>query len=1103
MMAAPSKRREVECCESSEAVPLSSPKTLLTLTTKIVAKNYTCKELLADGLVLDEILLKNIAKEAFPCDEKVFELYAKLATDENTVAKDRGIGELEFPDLTDNTWSGAQRILSKKETFIREAIQVGFLYTAVVISVDSMQVPEVSFPFLPVRTESCVKRSRVSINFEKQTVVSVNCSACRLVWCRHVIAAILFRIRFPEKVQCHAPLTETLLNLNREQLQKVIQYTVQSDPASTLFKVFQHMDEMYESTSEINQTCGAPDPTFVPQLEGDILTLQTLEKLKRNVISKLKVSAGLWKYRLLPESMAARYDPECLLLSDLKEHIHQVEDLLKTGATLLATKLLILLTEAVFEVAEDPSVTENKLLVHLCYKMEELFSVAVMLPNNEQKHDLVIAAKEFRRRGKNAPILKIRRMDWNQVPGLDIPVALAQEEPSLLFTDTLQAATLNWDVKGLQDVLDGKASYRDTVYEEPIPVVMLRIKTLFLIGSTDQAERLSQMGIQMLLEISNKYSIIPTDSQQNFIQPQNTDVKRVTRSMMKNAASGKRTKARLTVTKNNRKSYKQGSMLSSSLGPMQIVPCLLNLCEGIKELALEHETEQSSWFLICHAFLRVLDLARYMTRIISSFSYGRSIHMQKLDNFLLWNCPVMAEIAAKATDSILSCDMRCWTPVCPLYLVQFLVEVAKENPQNYLTDVEERRLKVVQLCQQVLCYDNLLEKQGSRDEESILDMIAHAFRDGLRVHQKREQEWLKEVLQQCSSYTNIRALHTVLEALGDAEHRGSLLQADLVMDYLMAAKIYLKMAGEKKNTILNSSFIIGNIYDLVFRMGIPSLSIFVEGWQKYTSSNFIIRLLLAVYSEVVILQYVPQEAFQLLLDALKHKGEVIKDFVKLLKGWLFTPAQTKRLMDAIMKNAEYIHPGAMFQLLREQQSTMGEDRTGKPKNSTFKLAVAVLRSVGAHPMIYEMVDPNLTDMDWLISVCLAGKVEDLDKRNYYGQFIAAVEKNCSALPQVLLKLLSHLLKFPRLIKHCDSLSDALIPGCKAYLEKHLRSSGKSQSSYEEVVEKMKQMRDACGEFVTNGGQQFDGEVIPFVLSVFRNKKKLCQMISMQFYGESL
>ena len=46
------------------------------------------------------------------------------------------------------------------------------------------------------------------------------------------------------QVTVHAPMTETLSTLDRVQLQKLLQYAVQEDPAGILGKVFKHLGEI-------------------------------------------------------------------------------------------------------------------------------------------------------------------------------------------------------------------------------------------------------------------------------------------------------------------------------------------------------------------------------------------------------------------------------------------------------------------------------------------------------------------------------------------------------------------------------------------------------------------------------------------------------------------------------------------------------------------------------------------------------------------------------------------------------------------------------------------------------------------------------------------
>ena len=90
--------------------------------------------------------------------------------------------------------------------------------------------------------DSVISDIHVSLTFERQRILSSTCSECKTdVWCAHVIAAVIYRMHYPDRVRVHAPMTETLSTLSRDQLQKIIQYAVYEDPAGILGKVFKHI----------------------------------------------------------------------------------------------------------------------------------------------------------------------------------------------------------------------------------------------------------------------------------------------------------------------------------------------------------------------------------------------------------------------------------------------------------------------------------------------------------------------------------------------------------------------------------------------------------------------------------------------------------------------------------------------------------------------------------------------------------------------------------------------------------------------------------------------------------------------------------------------
>ncbi|KAJ8040551.1 Zinc finger SWIM domain-containing protein 5 [Holothuria leucospilota] len=62
-------------------------------------------------------------------------------------------------------------------------------------------------------------------------------------------------------VQLRLPISETLLQMDREQLQKFAQYLISAHHTSVLPTAQKLADEILQSKSKINQVAGAPDPT--------------------------------------------------------------------------------------------------------------------------------------------------------------------------------------------------------------------------------------------------------------------------------------------------------------------------------------------------------------------------------------------------------------------------------------------------------------------------------------------------------------------------------------------------------------------------------------------------------------------------------------------------------------------------------------------------------------------------------------------------------------------------------------------------------------------------------------------------------------------------
>ncbi|CAB1322224.1 unnamed protein product, partial [Coregonus sp. 'balchen'] len=68
----------------------------------------------------------------------------------------------------------------------------------------------------------------VSVSFDRCKITAVTCSCGNkdIFYCAHVVALALYRVRKPEQVKLHLPISETLFQMSRDQLQKFVQYLI-------------------------------------------------------------------------------------------------------------------------------------------------------------------------------------------------------------------------------------------------------------------------------------------------------------------------------------------------------------------------------------------------------------------------------------------------------------------------------------------------------------------------------------------------------------------------------------------------------------------------------------------------------------------------------------------------------------------------------------------------------------------------------------------------------------------------------------------------------------------------------------------------------------
>ncbi|XP_070319244.1 zinc finger SWIM domain-containing protein 4 isoform X2 [Odocoileus virginianus] len=214
----------------------SRPEALLDLSAKRVAESWAFEQVEERFSRVPEPVQKRIVFWSFPRSEREICMYSSLGYQppegehDARVPFTRGLHLLQ---------SGA----------VDRVLQVGFHLSG--------NIREPGGPGEPERLY------HVSISFDRCKITSVSCGCDNrdLFYCAHVVALSLYRIRHAHQVELRLPISETLSQMNRDQLQKFVQYLISAHHTEVLPTAQRLADEILLLGSEINLVHGAPDPT--------------------------------------------------------------------------------------------------------------------------------------------------------------------------------------------------------------------------------------------------------------------------------------------------------------------------------------------------------------------------------------------------------------------------------------------------------------------------------------------------------------------------------------------------------------------------------------------------------------------------------------------------------------------------------------------------------------------------------------------------------------------------------------------------------------------------------------------------------------------------
>eukprot|EP00095_Tigriopus_kingsejongensis_P008306 maker-scaffold871_size86487-snap-gene-0.22 protein:Tk08306 transcript:maker-scaffold871_size86487-snap-gene-0.22-mRNA-1 annotation:"hypothetical protein DAPPUDRAFT_306274" len=236
------KRKAASEVRNKPAVKLN-PDSLLDICAKCVGQKIPFQQLEESYDRIPEPVQERVIFWSFPRNERDIRMYSSQA---------------QVPSSSQEYHNSpfCRGIKLLEQGCVQDVLQVGF-HLSGVIGIPSQ---------VSLATQGLIhldKTYKVSMSFDRCKITTVNCDcdAKDIFWCAHVVALSLFRIRHPDKVQLRVPISETLLQMNREQLQKFVQYLISSHHTEVLPTAQKLADDILQQRSVINQISGAPDPT--------------------------------------------------------------------------------------------------------------------------------------------------------------------------------------------------------------------------------------------------------------------------------------------------------------------------------------------------------------------------------------------------------------------------------------------------------------------------------------------------------------------------------------------------------------------------------------------------------------------------------------------------------------------------------------------------------------------------------------------------------------------------------------------------------------------------------------------------------------------------
>ncbi|XP_033737914.1 uncharacterized protein LOC117325634 [Pecten maximus] len=1072
---------------------IEKPKTvlkLLDLAAKVTAQHYSCESIETHDPPLDEALLKKVSFWAFPQDEKKVKIYARLSL------------------KSEEEWRRGDIFYDEKR--IQDIRQVGFMVSAII----NKQV------------------SKVSVTFEKQQITSSTCAMCpQAIWCPHIIAVILHRIRHSDTISVHAPVTETLSTLTRDQLQKLLQYAINEDPAGILGRVFQHIDALRDATSNMNSLQGAPDPTFGVSIDDKSTWSLSLDLLRKNLVDDLRLA-----YRSYPDS--------CNVVEKMKstffdQYFQRVMELIEKKEPGAAREVLFVIAESILDVMRSQR-PPNNMVKRILYDCERLFSCFVVSCPVDMKQQVVSKALTLNERCEQLfPNLEFTKTSlWAELSSIKLPWENQKDDvmekafKGFPFYQAVCASLITRPPPSLQDLLCSRSSTTTSNYEEPLSVMLMRLDCFTCLEPTISRDKQQKFGIMILkklLALSLKLSILgKKESALNLDTTTHDD----------GPSEDGPTKAKRRKHSTKRgKARKKSAVPRKAAGPTkpesddkiegltkgQISYCLLYVSYTVSNTLDQYHLDSDENLTLLDAILRAVELGRFRSVApnfdISSKDYSWLVFLEnRIEETYLKVAPIWQESEGNVTDMYKSVlfeeGLNFYGENVPVSLISLLLAVGKKTKQ------------MIKLCTDAICHSLHPLKIVT-----IPDNIYGYRSDNYTNKESIVKKWTNLIsclLSFCttnSSTKNNMIITQILKHFGQVDDcdymtaaysvlRG--FQSSLVEREHMVLLVKVVLRGVEHSVAGTWNFYtsatgtwdtltkLGRQLDMEFpRLILPA---WLELCKFYNSSQLkgIIEVMKDSIKKEAML---PAEMTSMLLKYFESKFRHDEECCDLMHFFKITDKGYQQALKKIAANFENYTPKALLNIAKRQHE---ETPTSKVTSGNilhkdvFNLIRLALSRVQVLNKDYS------TRINYIDTATLNylryffEKVSEKDSveaasGKQFQNFMTHLSDSLQGDTEVLVLFLKSLEKTEHMLtKSREKLGTKLVESFQKQFDNELKHCNRNHTSYHRVLGEMTKARQTCIQFVDNGAMLFRTAVTNYVSLKHKGKKKFLKLMDDYF-----